>query len=378
MIEITNKISAAWQRSLALMYQKIGSKDKAVSCLEKIIKEGSATAKDWWQCGCLYQKCNQWEKAHNAFLHAFKEEKGNPVYIYWLGKAEEQRGNDDTAFRLYTEVLKMDNSYYEAVVAKGQLALKNEKYQEALNCFIESLGKKCSESRILNDMGLCYLGLKENNKAVACFNEAVKLDPRERAYQYNLAWALAKAGDYDKAIEWLLKLDINNNPEIIEALAFCYGSIEKYDLCIMYYKEALILSPDNKEILRSLSSAYAKSGHYEEALQIIKEQLGKNQKDIELLNNLAWIYERISRYHDAEENYHRCLALSPEDPNILHNLICCLQNQNKHHEAIEMAEVLKGIPCGYKTAMAKLARSYESLGCGSIAVEYYNKALGLE
>lgn len=377
MVTITRKLSTAWLRSAALMYKAMGLTEKAVKCHETIIQEGSATAKDWWQCGCLYQMCNQWEKAHNAFLHAFKKEKENPVYIYWLGTAEEHRGNNDTAIRLYSEAFKKDSSFYEALVSKGRLSLKKDEFQAALDFFLESLNIKPAEARIRNDMGFCYLGLGHNKKAIECFMEAVKLDQKEDVYKFNLASALIKDGDYHKAIDVLLKI-LNKNPETLEALAYCYGNIALYDLCIRYYSEAYNLAPDNIEILRNLSSAYAKHGQYKEALQIIKRQLSVNPEDVEFLNNLAFIYEKIYRYHDAEENYHRCLALSPEDPKILYNLICCLQNQNKHHEAIDMAEVLKNKSDGYRTAMGVLAKSYESLGCSSIAVDYYNKALGLD
>lgn len=378
MIKIVNEISVTWHRSLALFYQAIGSKKKAISCLEPIIREGSANAQDWWLCGSLYGKCGQWDEAARAFLHALRQEKDNPVYLYWLGKAQEHKGNNESALRFYSEAIQKDRLFYEALVSMGQIALSNKNYQDAQDCFKEALSIRPDIPGILNDLGLSYLGLEKVQPALDCISDAVRLDPGESTYQYNLASAHVKAGNYGKAIEILLKLKINNSPEVLETLAYCYGSIKEYDLSIKYYLEAQQLNPEKSEILKGLSAVYAINGQYHEALQIIREQLKSNPEEMEFLNNLAWIYEKYEKYPEAEENYHRSLALSPQDPHIMHNLICCLQKQKKYFEAMEIAELLKTVPGGYRTALVSLAQIYESLGDSGLAIDYYNKSLGLE
>jgi ribosomal protein S12 methylthiotransferase accessory factor len=74
------------------------------------------------------------------------------------------------------------------------------KYREA----IESLEQGCrldkERTDIFNLMGFCYFKLKEHEKAINCFNEAIKLNPSSAIDYANIASNYRDMGQVDKAV----------------------------------------------------------------------------------------------------------------------------------------------------------------------------------
>jgi len=379
MFRVKDRIKASWYKSISSFLQAVGKKEKAKFYMDKLMWEGLAVNdKDWWYLGYLYTKLNQWEKAALAFTYAVSISQGHPKYIYWLGKAREEMGNTKMAETLYDEALKKNANCWEALVSKGELKLNRKEYKEALSYYRECLKLRPNDARILNNIGLCCLALDELEEAEDRITKAVRISPHDEVIRYNYATVYLKKGHLRRAIEEFEKIDRGVNAEILCLIGYCYGLLQDYESSISYYNAALCLEPENGEILINIATIYAKSGDTKKAIEIYRKLLLLNPRDPELLNNIAWVYETLEDYIKAEGLYYRGLALSYGDPKIAYNLICCLKRQRKFIEALDIIEHLQKIPEWRRMALSSMAQIYENMGEVKLAVDCYNKALGLE
>lgn len=365
-------------RGTAYLLQKIGDNARAITVINKLIQRGEALDDDWWSLGILHGKMDNWDKAHNAFLKAHQEGGNKVKYLFWLGKAEEQIGNTEEAEELYDKVLSTEEEYFEALLAKGEMLLKKDELRAALPYFKKCIEIRAVDAHVLNNMALCYGGLNQLHLALKCSKEAVDIKPCDKVIRYNYALLLTKNNNYHQAIEEYKKIKDNNNVDLLMNIGFCYGKLEDYQQSINYYKQAQTLEPENKEICLNLATLYSKCGDIQEAYRILKELVYINPYDADLLNNIGWIYETMDQNTTAEDYYYRGLALEPENLNLVYNLVCCLKKQHKFLEALDIIHKIKENPDGYSLYWSSLAEIYEKLGAKTLAVEYYNKSLGLD
>ena len=320
----------------------------------------------------------QWERRHFAFSHAVNTSDRHPRYVYWLGRANEETGHSHVAVKLYDEALQKDALLWEALISKGEIKQRAREYREALSIYQEYLKHKPNDARILKSAGLCCLSLDEPENARVYLEKAIKIDPDDADARYNYATIYLRQGDLRKAINEFKKIRAENNADILSMIGYCYGVIQDYENSLKYYQEALAYEPDNGEVLLNIATVYAKSGDSAQAFAIFRKLLLLNPQNPELLNNMAWVYENLEDYIKAEDLYYRGLAVSAGDPQIAYNLICCLKRQRKFIEALDMVEYLRKIPEWRHIAISALAHIYEGLGASKLAVDCYNKALGLD
>lgn len=362
---------------MSFFYRLLGKYHEAIHCLQKITQTEHASHRDWWQLGLLLTRLDRWEEAAKAFQKAVEISRRKAQYLYWLGTAQENLGNSTEAEILYDEAVL--GHYDTALAAKGHLLMKKEVYNEALVFFQEYLKIRPKDIGVLNAAGLCCFYLGDTDKALAFLGQALALKPGDQAISHSLALTYIRQQKYVKALQ--IYENMNQPPhdkEIYKSIAFCYGCVERWEVSLHYYEKALETDPDDLEIKLNMASIYARIGEFPQALEILKKLLLCNPRDTDVLNNLAWIYENLELLEEAEHNYLRSLALSPGNPYVIYNFACCLKKQEKYLEAIDRLEQLGKIKEWQKIAWTTIAQIYECLHAQSLAVDYYNKALGLE
>lgn len=354
-----------------------GEKGKAIHYLQKLTGKYEVNSVIWWKLGKLLGEEGNWFEAKKAVLMALRFNRRNPRYLYYLGKAEEIIGFTEDALRIYKKALAHKSDCELTLFAKGNLLMKKGSFGEAVLCFYKLIPFQGKNPELYNNIGLCLMQLNNYELAESFLQKAVMLKPKDAVYAYNYGLVVLKRGDFEKAIAILSKHVKEERAEIFSSLGYCYSSLGKYEESLQFYKKALLIAPHQKENLVNLACIYARMGEHTKALEILKKLLRVNPSDANLFNNIAWIYESLKNYWEAEKNYYRGLALAPKDPNLMYNLLCCLRKQNKYCEAMEIIAVLKRIPEWRKMAWSSLAQIYEKMGEKTLAVDCYNKALGL-
>ena len=164
--------------------------------------------------------------------------------------------------------------------------------------------------------GMRALARSDYDLAIACFTEAIQLDPQFEKAWCNRGVAHYKKGDYDQALadyNEAIRLDAKNAPAYFNRGLACANKLE-YDLAIADFTEAIRLAPNRAESYVSRAAAYAGKG-------MVNEAISDCAKAIELdpENPMAWAARGGAYYHKKEydkawEDVHKAQSMGFQVP----------------------------------------------------------------
>ena len=151
-----------------------------------------------------------YQRTHQCCLQILKTTPGFADAWFMLGMIAADHGQVLKARELFGKSLlhDPDNPEYLTQTAKCDVLLN--RHVNGVKLADRALKRELKSPQLLDTLGVCYSQIGLHHKAVYCFNLAVKSQPDNAGYQFNLATALKFIGQMDKAIEALKKcLDLS-------------------------------------------------------------------------------------------------------------------------------------------------------------------------
>jgi tetratricopeptide (TPR) repeat protein len=138
-------------------------------------------------------------------------------------------------------------------------------------------------------------------EAVDSYKKALHRDPKNVTATRNLGIVLAKAGDYQGAINNLEKSmpEFENNFDANFFLGESYRATDKYAEAIYRYKKALKLQEDEPRSLKSLAWSYYKIRFYSESLNLCQRLQKKYPRDEQAPIIMARTLLKLKRGNEA-------------------------------------------------------------------------------
>lgn len=91
-------------------------------------------------------------------------------------------------------------------------------------------------------------------KAISYYNKAIKEKDNESVSLYNLAVCYIKLKNYEKAIALLLKvIKIKIDSRYFFNLAYCYAHIRNYKKALLYFNTSWALNPDDNDCEKAIN-----------------------------------------------------------------------------------------------------------------------------
>src|SRR6184192_1957138 len=199
-------------------------------------------------------------------------------------RAVRERTHDKSITELHLPKELVDEPFYLIHFAAGYAFLLQSNYGEALLHFKAALGRQGALPKELADLQLfaayCHYSLgdsdeasAEYDKAIADYDEVIRLDPKDVfAYIYR-GCAYERKGDYDKAIadyDEAIRLD-PKGAKAYNGFAWLLGTCPQVSFrdgkkAINYAIKAWELSKD-PAFLDTLAAAYAEAGDFKQAIK---------------------------------------------------------------------------------------------------------------
>jgi tetratricopeptide (TPR) repeat protein len=179
-------------------------------------------------------------------------------------------------------------------------------WQNSFTLFERTLAVTEDNSITNNHYGAFLLEQGRFEKALAQFNEALRISPGFHEAHKNKGSALLDMGKFDEAIAT--------------------------------FGELLLAAPDWPNAHYWLGVAYARKGAYQQAIKPFKEALQLSPDWPEAYNDLALVYLLLGRYDLAIENYKQALRLKPDYPQAINNLKIALAKQQQLSENQKIQE----------------------------------------
>jgi Tfp pilus assembly protein PilF len=148
----------------------------------------------------------------------------SPILANKIGIAYHQLLDLDSAMKQYERAIKLNPKYAEAINNLGTIYYAHKSYRRAVNQYRKALTLVPDSASFLSNLGTAYFARKNYAEAFAMYEKALTLDPDvfehrgtagvlllersvdERAkYHYYLAKTYAKAGQGDRALQYIRK-----------------------------------------------------------------------------------------------------------------------------------------------------------------------------
>ncbi len=147
---------------------------------------------------------------------------------------------------------------------KGMIYLKVREFNKAVRCFNQAISINPRYGDAWNNLGITYLAEKKEDKAVECFKKAMSIEsyPTPEYAAHNLALIYKKRGELEKAISLEKKALILNWRYLPSYLSIADLYVKKGDVAsaILWLKKGIHAFPDNLNLYFLLGENYLRSG----------------------------------------------------------------------------------------------------------------------
>ena len=202
-------------------------------------------------------------------------------------------------------------------------------------------------AKVMNLMGECYRFLGSQDEAVACFNQAIELNPKYlKAYQ-NLAAVmeaqdnLAAARGYLEEARKLSPL----NPERLYSLGQLCLKDKALEQAKQYLEESWRIGPYVPAARRSeMAETFLAAGLNQVAEELFLQAIDTAPHDVHLYNRLGVALRRQQKHRQALDYYQQALKLDPKNEKVHFNLGVLyfdLGEKAKAREALRVALKLR-------------------------------------
>lgn len=187
---------------------------------------------------------------------------------------------------------------------------KEGDYKSSLNEFLAALGENPDDNAILNNIGLCYTKLSDDEKAEEYFTLALK-DHSESVETYiNLADLYYRQRRLEEGAN-LLETAVTLMPDnivLMHYLARIYIADVKYDLAFDILNRILELSPENIDAYWDFGNLSFETGDYESAAAAFEHVLEKRDDNAIFFFRTGQAYEMCDNVDKALSNYLKAIA----------------------------------------------------------------------
>ena len=233
-----------------------------------------------------------------------KNEEAEQQRLVALRSEEERKRAEDQA-----------RAHYAALIDQGNTDSNAGAYDKAIASFNEAIRLDPTSTLGFRSRGAAYANKHDYDRAIADFNEAIRLDPKSALALSDRGVAYANKDDYDRAIadfNQAIGLDRKN------ALAFrnrgdVFANKDDYDRAIADYNEAVRLDPKNALAFRSRGVAYAYKGNDDKAISDYSEAIRLDPK-----NSLALCYRGVGYANKGDHSravadFNQAIRLDPKN-----------------------------------------------------------------
>jgi len=191
-----------------------------------------------------------------------------------------------------------------------------------------------------NYAGVLHSRLSNPERAVACYQEAVKLDTENGLFLCNLGTGFNQLKDYDKAEEFHRRaLEINSNDaEAWRQLGNDYSWKNQFDKAEEFHRKALEINPNDAKAWQELGWDLVYRGKYGEAEDPFQRALSLDASDLNAQEGIGYLHLLRGEIETAEKTFQTVISGDGTRRNSYSLLACLNYRAGRIQEALTWAE----------------------------------------
>ncbi|HWB62753.1 MAG TPA: tetratricopeptide repeat protein, partial [Chitinophagales bacterium] len=219
------------------------------------------------------------------------------------------------------------------------------------------------------------------DKALADYNKAIELDPRNADFYNNRGNVWRKKKEYEKALA-----DYDKAIELDPTDAKAYGNRgivwddkKEYEKALADYNKAIELDPTDAIAYNNRGIVWSNKKEYDKALVDYNKGIELDPTYAIAYNNRGIVWSNKKEYDKALADYNKAIELDPTDASAYNNRGNVWRNKKEYGKALadydKAIELNKGFALAYRNRgilLEEHRKDYEG------ALENYNKAIELD
>ena len=366
-----NKSKWIWSYYLGYLNKEMGEPANAIENFSTVIKENPKAYHAWYYIGEGYQNLGSNDKAEEAFMkissrndnvrskHSSVRTDYFPLKTYakyQLARAYINSGKPDLAENSLKETLKDDRKFGSSYrllgsiySTKGNKQLSDKYIHRAndlINCTapVDTIIDKLaliskSELYVLKQIDEAERNIYPE-WAIKLLANAIQVMPKNKYLISKAVKIFLKMGNAQQIMPFLdkhLEYFKDDRSEIKE-IADLLDENGAYTQSLVYYQQAVKLSPNDTELQANLVMALFDAGMKERSLEYMNELLAKDKNNIELLSNGVYIMLTIDENAKADLYMAELMKLAPTKPKVQQLAGMIAEREGKLQQALDLYE----------------------------------------
>ena len=198
-----------------------------------------------------------------------------------------------------------------------------------------------SKSPILfNILGAIFVGQNKLQEALENYNESIKINPNYIQAYNNLGACMFKLGRIDEAIQSYEKaIEIQpNHADAHNNLGTAFKELKDYKKSIYYYEKTIQINPNSPIAYSNLGNAYKGLEEYKKAISWQQKAIKIDSKYADAHYNLGTVYEKLDEFEKAISCYSKAIEIEPNHRSANTNLLFNTCWSNKNNEYLKIAK----------------------------------------
>lgn len=225
---------------LAGVYAALEKPLLARATYQKIINSSVETEEACLFLAKSYAVEKKYNEAHSLLAKCERKTKDDPVYAFYRGKIEYERGNKPQAKKFFEKSLKMDPTYAQAALALGAFFEEKENLPAAVKIYKN------------------FLAVDGNSTSTPVLSRLV-----------TILFSMEANSEVVPYAETLSSID-NSDLNLKVRLGLLYSDVGRYEEATNLFKEVLTVVPDSDKVIYYLGALNQQTNHYQEAIDYFR------------------------------------------------------------------------------------------------------------
>lgn len=257
-----------------------------------------------------------------------------------------QAGDLQRAEKIYIKILSINPNHAETLHAQAIIACRRGQYVAATDLFQKAIREDPANPAYHFNLGNAFKDLGRFAEAAPCYGEALRLKPDYCEALNNLGTALLAQDKFAEAVASYQRA-LRIKPDYLEALnnlGIIFHSQGKFDEALSSYQKVLQLKPDHSGALYNLANTLQSQGLTQEAILYYQKALKTKGDFPEVYNRLGIIFCEQGKPEAAIGCFQYALQIDPTSAEYYSNLAKALTEQGEldkaivcHQKVIELA-----------------------------------------
>jgi tetratricopeptide (TPR) repeat protein len=225
---------------LAGVYAALEKPELARSTYQKIINTSTDAEEACLFLAKSFSAEKKYVEAHALLAKCEKKSKDDPVYAFYRGKIEYDRGHKSQAKKFFEKSLKMDHSYSQAALALGAFYEESEDLKSAVKVYKS------------------FLASEGNSTSTPVLSRLV-----------TVLFTMEDIVGVVPYAETLSSID-NTDLNLKVRLGLLYSDAGRYEEATNLFKEVLTVVPESDKVIYYLGALNQQTNHFPEAIELFK------------------------------------------------------------------------------------------------------------